>query len=70
MSLTKQISTIIKTKTITSVPWDNTWILADNGKRKVTLAMCLSLHYIERRDVKAVHLGVFARKPRVTEPYM
>ena len=44
--------------------------MPDNGKRKVTQAMRPSYHYIERSDVKAVHLGDFARKPRVTEPYM
>jgi hypothetical protein len=70
MPSTKRTSTTTRMMTIMSAPWDNTWNLVDNGKRKVTQAMRPSLHYIERSDVKAVHLGVFARKPRVTEPYM
>ena len=67
---TKQTLTTTGMMTIMSAPWDNTWNLVDNGKRKVIPAMCLSLHYIEHNDVMDVHLEVSARNPKATEPYM
>lgn len=70
MPSTKRTSTTTGMMTIMSAPWDNTWNLVDNGKRKVTPAMCLSLHYIEHNDVMDVRLEVSARNPKETEPYM
>ena len=48
MPSTKRTSTTTGMMTIMSAPWDNTWNLVDNGKRKVIPAMCLSLHYIDQ----------------------
>ena len=70
MPSTKRTTTTTGMMTIMSAPWDNTWNLVDNGKRKVTPAMCLSLHYIEHNDVKDVRLEVSARNTKATEPYM
>ena len=64
MPSTKRTSTTTGMMTIMSAPWDNTWNLVDNGKRKVIPAMYLSLHYIEHIDVMDVRLEVSAEIQR------